>query len=109
MKVILLDSQYSFSCVPRITPLLSDTIVLTLRNELTDEIITPEINFTVGQKLNVNILDNFEFFKEKNKYEISIKLGSVILYKGKLIALDQNTNIQDYEYGSQTTKRFDYK
>jgi hypothetical protein len=59
--------------------------------------------------LNIKILSQPSDFESQNKYEIELKNGLNVIYRGKLLILEQGTNIQNYEYGSQTKTRFDYK
>jgi len=108
MKVLFLETPYTFSLIPRVYPLESDTLILSLRNEITDTVSTPDITFTVTDKVNVTIVELLGL-KSKDKFEIELKNGSEIIYLGKLIVLDENTNVQNYEYGSQQNARFDYK
>jgi len=109
MKVLFLTEALTFSLIPRVYPEVSDILVLSLRNEFTDEVITPAITFTITDKLNITITNQPADFKSKNKYDIDLKNGDDLIYLGKMIILEAGTDVQNYEYSSQTTKRFDYK
>jgi len=109
MKVLFLTQALTFSLIPRKYPIISDTLTLDLRNETTGEVITPAITFTVTDKLNITITAQPLDFKTQNKYEVTISNGSEIIYKGKLIVLDSGTDIQNYNYGSQTTSKYSFK
>lgn len=109
MKVLFLTQALTFSLIPRKYPIISDTITLNLRNETTGTVITPAITFSVNDKLNITITTQPTDFKTQNKYEVSILKGSEIIYKGKLIVLESGTDIQNYNYGSQTTSKFTFK
>jgi len=106
MKVLFLNESLIFSVIPRNYPLENDNISLTLRNEFTDEIITPEITFEVGQKLEITIVEQPEKFAENQKYQVTILNDEKIIYLGKLIILKSGTDIQNYEYKQQTNSRY---
>ena len=109
MKVLFLLEALKFSLIPRKYPIISDVLTLNLRNETTGDVITPAITFSVDEKLNITITTQPTDFKTQNKYEVSILRGSEILYKGKLIVLESGTDIQNYNYGSQTTSKFTFQ
>lgn len=106
MKVLFLNDPLIFSVIPRDYPLEIDNISLTLRNEFTDEIITPEITFEVGQKLEITITEQPETFAENQKFEVTILNDEKTIYLGKLIILKSGTDIQNYEYKQQTNSRY---
>lgn len=107
MKAVFLNNPLTFSLIPRIYPSLSDNLVLTLRKEIDNTILTPEFTFTVDEKLNITITEQPNSFQILNKYEIELKNGSEIIYLGKLIVLKDGTNTQTFEYGTQN-ERFTY-
>lgn len=109
MKVLFLTEVLTFSLIPRAYPLLTDNLVLSLRNEQTNVSIVPAFTFTVTDKLNITITAQPADFKTQNKYEINLQNGGELIYLGTAIVLESGTNIQNYEYGTQTSKRFDYK
>ena len=109
MKVLFLETALEFSLIPRKYPIISDTLTLDLRNENTGEVITPAITFTVTDKLNITLTTQPTDFKTQNKYEVTISNGSEIIYKGKLIVLESGTDVQNYNYGSQTTSKYSFK
>ena len=109
MKVLFLTETLEFSAIPRKYPNISDTLTISLRNENTGEVITPAITFTVTDKLNITLTTQPTDFKTQNKYEVTISNGSEIIYKGKLIVLESGTDVQNYNYGSQTTSKYSFK
>jgi hypothetical protein len=136
MKVLFLQTPLMFSLIPRQYPKETDVLTLVLRNEYTNEFLIPKITFSVDEKLTIELIDlsqstidlanitidsllvlgdpinNLEFpadFKTQNKYEITLLNANEIIYKGKMIVLEAGTDIQNYDYGSQTTSRFQYK
>lgn len=109
MKVLFLTEALEFSLIPRKYPIISDDLTLDLRNETTGTVISPAITFSVTEKLNITITEQPLDFKTQNKYEITISSDSEIIYKGKLIVLDSGTDVQNYNYGSQTTSKYSFK
>ena len=109
MKVLFLTETLEFSAIPRKYPYIYDSLSLVFRNENTGEVITPAITFTVTDKLNITITTQPADFKTQNKYEVSVWNEGEIIYKGKLIVLESGTDIQNYNYGSQTTSKYSFK
>lgn len=109
MKVLFLTEPLIFSVIPRSYPLITDTIILSLRNEMTDTVLTPAITFTVTDKLNITITAQPSDFKSQNKYEVTIKNGTDLIYLGKMIILESGTDVQNYENSTQTNEKFGYK
>lgn len=109
MKVLFLTEPLIIFLIPREYPELGDVLTLSLRNEFTDEVISPSVTFeTVAKQLLVTITTQPTDFKTQNKYEATLKNGSNIIYLGKIIVLESGTSVQNYEYNTQTNVRFDY-
>ena len=109
MKVLFLTEPLIFHLIPRIYPVNGDTLALSLRNEQTDLVISPDITFTVDGRLNITITEQPEDFISRNKYEVTVKNSGDLIYLGKIIILDSGTDVQNYEYASQTNGKFRYK
>lgn len=109
MKVLFLTEALTFSVIPRVYPLESDSLTLTLRNEQTNIELSPVITFTVTDKLNITIQTQPSDFKTQNKYEISIKKNSELIYLNKMIILEAGTDVQNYENSTQSNERYSYK
>jgi len=107
MKAVFLNTPLTFSLIPRIYPSLSDTLLLTLRKEIDNTILTPDFTFTVDEKVNITITTQPDNFKILDKYEIELKNESEVIYLGKLVILKEGTNTQNFEYGTQN-ERFTY-
>ncbi len=108
MKVLILGAPLKFTCVPRKYPIVSDALALVLRHENTETILTPTITFTTAEMLTVTITDTIPQFKAQTKFEIELKIEEETIYKGKLIVLEEGTDIQNYQYDSQSTGRFQF-
>jgi hypothetical protein len=107
MKAIFLDEPLIFYLIPRKYPLISDTLSLSLRREIDNLTLTPEIEFEIGEKLQITITDQPIEFKTGDKYEIELTNDSEVIYRGKMIILKTGTNTQNFEYGNQNG-RFSY-
>lgn len=109
MKVLLLSEVLTFYCIPRIYPKIGDVLSLSLRDEMTSEIINPVVTFLVdSDKLAVTITNQPSEFSAQKKYEISLSNNGNVIYLGKMIILESGTDIQNYEYSTQSTARFTY-
>lgn len=108
MKVLFLGETLTFSVIPSVYPKQTDNLLLSLRNEMTDFVITPNITFTITDKLNITITLQPTDFVRMNKYEIELTNEGKVIYLGKLMIVDAGTNIQNYEYETQTNARFTY-
>ena len=109
MKVLFLDTPLNFKVIPRVYPLLTDSLELTLRNEQTDLTFTTDITFTIDNYLNISIVSQPIDFKAQNKYEVTIKNGETNIFLGKLIVLKEGTDVQKYEYKTQNNEYFKFK
>ena len=109
MKVLFLDAVLDFYLIPRVYPIVTDVLTLSLRNESTDEAITPAVTFTIAEQLKINITAQPTDFQAQNKYEVELKNGTDVIFRGKIIILAQGTDVQNYEYNSQPNKKYDYK
>jgi hypothetical protein len=109
MKILFINEQLVFNVIPREYPLITDTIVLELKNEISGLVLTPAISFLIGQKLQITIISQPTDFKPKNKYEITIKKDENVLYLGKLMTVDSGTDVQNYQQSSQTNGKYKYK
>jgi len=107
MKVLFLNEELIFKVVPRKYPSVNDEFILTFRNENTG--VTPSYTFEITDKLEITLPTQPTDFAIQNKYDIEIVNNDEIIYLGKLIVLESGTNIQNYEYGSQSTSRFKFK
>lgn len=110
MKVLFLNTVLKLILIPRNYPLIGDVLTMSLRDEFSDDIISPPVTFEkVGKRLEVTITTQPTEFSIQRKYEITLKNGSKVIYLGKCMILEQGTDIQNYEYNTQPNARFDYK
>lgn len=109
MKALKLLEPLTFSLVPREYPNTNDILILTLRHEITNEILNPAFTFEINKTLNITITELVTYFKPNQKFEIELTNDGKIIYLGKLQTFTENTDIQNYEYKEQTNKRFDFK
>lgn len=108
MKVLLLNTPFIFSVIPRKYPNFGDNLILGLRDETSEIINNPVITWNTDNQLNITI-DPSVVFITQTKYEVILINNGELIYQGKMIILDQNTDVQNYTYGSQTTSQFSYE
>lgn len=107
MKVIKLNTPYEICAVPRIALVLSDVLIFTARNETSSFIFEQTLNFSIiNDRLKFTLTSPILDFKAGNKYEIFITTNGLIVYRGKMIIVKEDTNIQNYTPSNQTTPRF---
>lgn len=107
MKALILNNSLELHLIPRIYPNNTVNLVLNMRNEMTDEVLTPEIIVYITDLLNITIL-NTEF-KVQDKFQISLFSDGNLIYLGKLIVLKEGTDVQNYEYNTQKNEIFGYR
>lgn len=109
MKVIYLNKPYDINLVPRIYPEVEEELTLELRNESSDLTFQPEIAWIAGNSLTVTITSGVPLgeFQSMDKYEMTLTNGLSIVYKGKLIIVDETTNVQNFIYTDQSNSRFE--
>ena len=107
MKVLKLNTSFEISAVVRIAPVLGDVLKVTAINEFSEN--SKEYTLTwvyLRNRLTFTLPDTNTDFKASNKYEITIKNGVNIIYLGKMIVVNQATDIQNYTPSSQITQRY---
>lgn len=109
MKVLFLNSPLTLSIIPRIYPLESDVLTISFRNEMSNIEFNPDFTFSVDDYLKITLNSQPSNFKSANKYVVMIKNGNEIIYLGKVITLNEGTDVQNYEYKMQTNGRYSYK
>ena len=108
MKVLLYNQPLIFKCIPRDNA--PEDVTMTLRNELTDVIITVPITYVIDtKKMTVTIPTQPTDFAIQNKYEVIIYSKENIIYIGKLVILKYGTDVQNYEYQNQNTSYYELK
>jgi len=106
MKVIKLNTPFELSAVLRIVPTIGDVLIFTAINEFSQVEITQTLTWTIkNDRLLFTLASNVDF-KAGNKYEISISNNTKIIYLGKMIVVNELTDIQNYTPSKQTTQRF---
>lgn len=89
------------SFVPRLYPLLSDTLTLAFE----DGFIIP-FSFVLDKNMVVITLESTSDFIQRGNYSFTVFLGTEIIYKGKIIFLKNGTDVQNYTNQSQDNKRW---
>lgn len=87
--------------IPRFYPLISDALTI----EFESGIVVPFTWVTNENKIVFTFTDTSLFTQTEN-YSFTIKNGSIVIYKGKIIFLKNNTDVQNYTNQSQDTRRW---
>ena len=97
MKVITTSKPY-FKIIPRF---LSGQPILEFENKMI-------VAYQILEQKNILkvIFTNTTLFVEGQNYSFTIKSISGIIYKGKLMFVKTNTNLQNYSAQTQDTKRW---
>jgi len=104
---ILFENKLILSFVPREIPTESEIDVI-LRNEMTNVLIDEKYTYSlVKGKVFLTINPNSDF-TAKNKYEVEVKELGKTIYRGKVIYLEEGTDIQNYNQRTQTNKIYAY-
>jgi len=107
MKVLKLNTPFEVSAVPRIALVSSDVLIFTARDEVTNESVDYTLDWSViNGRLVFELPNTNPDFIAGNKYEIFIKRIDEIVYRGKMIIVKEDTDIQNYTPSKQTTPRF---
>ena len=106
MKVIKLGSNVEISAVVRIAPIYWHNLALSARNETTNFVHNIALNWFIRKDRIVFTFDIPTEFEVTNKYEITLynETTSELIYRGKLIVVKQNTDIQNYTPSKQKTQ-----
>lgn len=107
MKILFLDTDLIIPFIPRRVP-NSNVINIILRNENTNVIIEQSLNWVlIKNKVYITIESNTDF-ATKNKYELEIQDSGFTIYRGKLMFLEENTDLQNYNQETQSNKEYNY-
>jgi hypothetical protein len=99
MKILYLDTQYIFKFIPRIEILQNDALIVDLKNEYTKE-LTEKVNngFTIdGNYVRIRLDETEINAKHRDKFELSITKNNEVVYLGKILVVNEGTDIQNYK------------
>lgn len=100
--------EINYTLVYKSTPINADSTLIKADNttEKADNDSSKLAYFSkINDRFQIIIPQNTEF-KAGNKYEIFIKKGEIIVYRGKMIVTKENTDIQNYTPSKQQNQRF---
>jgi len=87
--------------VPRLYPIITDTLVL----ELETGQILPLTWALNGNLIEITITD-ISLFEQRGNYSFTVTNNDVVIYKGKIIFLKNDTDVQNYSNQTQDNKRW---
>ncbi len=91
------DDPKQIIIIPRIFPNIGDELSISIREEFSN--ITEEVEFTwdyINNYLNIYLTDS-EFYKLYSKYEVIVSRDGAIIYRGKMMVIDDTDSIQDFK------------
>lgn len=100
MKVVT-EAVPVIKLVPRFYPALTDDLTLTLDNGA-----LLSFDWEISKNAIIITLENTSGFVQGTTYSFTINRNQEIVYKGKIIFLANDTDIQNYTNQSQNTKRW---
>ena len=100
MKVVTEQNPF-IKVVPRLYPILGDILTIDFENGMTNDFV-----WTISQNILIITFASTNLFKQRDNYSFTIFRGEEILYKGKIIFLKNNTDVQNYTNNSQDNKRW---
>lgn len=107
MKVLFLNTAFTFPFIPRQIPVSNDLDII-LRNEVSQVVIIQKLTWTITKNKVYVTLENDTDFVTKNKYELEIQDNGITIYRGKLMFLEENTDLQNYDNETQSDKEYVY-
>jgi hypothetical protein len=106
MKIIKLNTDLKVVVIPRIMPPLGEVLNFKAINEVSQFEISLTVDWYRDKDRIVFILPTNSNYKAGNKYEISILQGTTTIYEGKMMAVKEVTDTQNYTPSKQRKQRF---
>jgi len=100
MKVVT-QSVPVIKIVPRLYPIIIDTLILELE---TGQIIP--IDWVLAGNIIEITLNDLTQFEQRGNYSFTVTNNDVVIYKGKIIFLKNDTDVQNYSNQTQDNKRW---
>lgn len=100
MKVVT-QSVPVIKIVPRLYPIITDTLILELE---TGQILP--ITWVLNGNLIEIIITDISLFEQRGNYSFTVTNNDVVIYKGKIIFLKNDTDVQNYSNQTQDNKRW---
>lgn len=100
MKVVTIAVPI-IKIVPRLYPTTGDTLILELETGQ-----TIDVDWVKSNNLLEITLNDLTQFEQRGNYSFTISNSGVVIYKGKIIFLKNDTDVQNYTNQSQDNKRW---
>jgi hypothetical protein len=108
MKIVFINSADTISLIPRSTIANTNTLELYLTSE--GDNVKGNYIFSVNSYMNgilrINTVSFSSLLKLGQTYKIELLDGVKLVYLGRLIVVDQNTDIQNYSRSLQSNSLF---
>ena len=95
----ILSEGYKFSLVPREYPTSSSLLSLELRNQLLDRLTYPSFSWIIDEDY-LNIFIPTGSLRVSEKFEFTLNSDNDVLYKGLMMMVDANKDIQNYKHAT---------
>jgi hypothetical protein len=108
MKIVFINNADTISLVPRSTIANTNTLELYLTSE-SDNVkgnYVFSVNSYTNGVLRINTVSFSSLLKLGQTYKIELLDGVKLVYLGRLIVVDQNTDIQNYSRSLQSNSLF---
>lgn len=102
-----LIADMRLTLVPKIYPTLGDTLTVNMRNELTNVTSSVDNRFNYTDDY-MNLFIDSGDYKDKEKYEIDVIYNNVNIYRGKVLIISGDVDIQNYKHVEITNKKITY-
>lgn len=95
----ILSEGYKFSLIPREYPTSSSLLSLELRNQLLDRLTYPSFSWIIDEDY-LNIFIPTGSLRVSEKFEFTLNSDNDVLYKGLMMMVDANKDIQNYKHAT---------
>lgn len=104
---LLDNNNFMLTLTPRVMPATTDTLSVTLRNELTNVEVNSSFDWGIlGGLFRLYLLDTY--YKVGDKYELNVFNGSNNIIKEKVLIVAPDQDIQNYTHTTITTNKITY-
>lgn len=97
MKILTIGPEVNIDIIPRIYPSATSSLIVKLRNEMTNEKIEMDNTYINDRGyIKITLDNNVEFIKENSRYEIIVETDNSVIYRGIGIGELSGKDIQNF-------------